>query len=329
MDRLSTTVREQVALGRLLPLGSAGDPLWITESAVARVLRRAAAWPGLRLGPVRILLDETGVAGAGAPAGGPAPDAAPAPGPLPGAGAAADGALARGGEPGGAGSAADGALARGGEPGGAGSPVGGGVGPHGGAPAGGAAPGPTGAEVLDAAPLGALAHGPLRIEAGFETTMDEPLPVVAERLREALWARARDAFGATVTAVDLRVTGILEDAAEAGHDAAEVPAAAGPAPCDGGLPAAVPNGPAEAVAVAVRAVPGVAAITARLAGMGSGVRVAGPEARPGSRRVQVQIAVAPGHHPVAVARAVALAATAAASGAPDPVSTAVVVTDVY
>jgi hypothetical protein len=312
MDRLSTTVREQVALGRLLPLGSAGDPLWITESAVARVLRRAAAWPGLRLGPVRILLDETGVAGAGAPAGGPAPDAAPAPGPLPVAGTAADGALARGGEPGGAG-----------------SPVEGGVGPHGGAPAGGAAPGPTGAEVLDAAPLGALAHGPLRIEAGFETTMDEPLPVVAERLREALWARARDAFGATVTAVDLRVTGILEDAAEAGHDAAEVPAAAGPAPGDGGLPAAVPNGPAEAVAVAVRAVPGVAAITARLAGMGSGVRVADPEARPGSRRVQVQIAVAPGHHPVAVARAVALAATAAASGAPDPVSTAVVVTDVY
>ncbi|NUP44036.1 MAG: nucleopolyhedrovirus P10 family protein, partial [Streptomyces sp.] len=51
MDRLARTVREQVALGRLLPLGGAGDAAWITESAAVAVLRRAAdALPGVRLG---------------------------------------------------------------------------------------------------------------------------------------------------------------------------------------------------------------------------------------------------------------------------------------
>lgn len=57
MDRLTRTVREQVALGRLLPLGGPDDAMWIAESAAVRVLRRAAAGlPGVRLGEVEVLL---------------------------------------------------------------------------------------------------------------------------------------------------------------------------------------------------------------------------------------------------------------------------------
>ncbi|AZM45346.1 hypothetical protein DMB38_05455 [Streptomyces sp. WAC 06738] len=50
-------VREQVGLGRLLPLGDAADGTWIAERAAACVLRRAAAGlrearvTGLRVGP--------------------------------------------------------------------------------------------------------------------------------------------------------------------------------------------------------------------------------------------------------------------------------------
>lgn len=53
-DRLARTVREQVSLGRIVPLGGPGDTSWITESAAVRVLRRAcAAMPHARLGAVR------------------------------------------------------------------------------------------------------------------------------------------------------------------------------------------------------------------------------------------------------------------------------------
>jgi hypothetical protein len=49
-------VRQQVGLGRLLPLGEARDGAWITEGAAAAVLARAAAdgAPGMRLGALRI-----------------------------------------------------------------------------------------------------------------------------------------------------------------------------------------------------------------------------------------------------------------------------------
>jgi len=59
MDPLTRTVREQVALGRLLPLGGPDDAMWIAESAAVRVLRRAAArLPGVRLGEVEVRLGE-------------------------------------------------------------------------------------------------------------------------------------------------------------------------------------------------------------------------------------------------------------------------------
>ncbi|WP_262413601.1 hypothetical protein [Actinacidiphila acidipaludis] len=306
------TVREQVALGRLLPLGAAGDPLWITESAVADVLRRAAALPGIRLGAVRILLAD--------------PAAPPvAAGREPVRDGVADGVTPARDADGGGAASGGGAFAQEGASAGDGPSVDGGPADR---------PGP---EVVDAAPLGALAHGPLRIEAGFEATMDSPLPVAAALLRDALAARARDALGATVAAVDLRITGILEEPdsggaevtpAPGGVDGTAVPAGAGGTQVPDRQ--AGSGEAAAAVADAVRAVPGVHAVTARLAGAGTGVRVVDPHTGAGGRRVQVQIAVAAGHLPLTVARAVAVAATAAAAtDAPGPVSTAVVVTDVH
>ncbi|MFJ6743415.1 nucleopolyhedrovirus P10 family protein [Streptomyces sp. NPDC091279] len=54
-DRWTRAVREQVGLGRLLPLGGARDGAWITEAAAGAVLRRAAgAVAGVRLGRLRI-----------------------------------------------------------------------------------------------------------------------------------------------------------------------------------------------------------------------------------------------------------------------------------
>jgi hypothetical protein len=55
MDRLTRTVREQIALGRLLPLGAPPDAVWITERATVRALRQAVApLPGIRLGDVAV-----------------------------------------------------------------------------------------------------------------------------------------------------------------------------------------------------------------------------------------------------------------------------------
>lgn len=243
MDRLTRTVRQQVALGRLLPLGRPGDTAWITERAAVALLRRAAAEvPGVRLGAASL--------------------AAHSP-------------------------SADGEMPR-------------------------------------AAPLGALPHVPLLIEADFEAVVTRPLPQSAERLREALWTAARDAVGLTVGAVDLEVTGLLEE--EPGAPEPDVDD-------DPPDPEPAVRGAAAAVDAAVRAVPGVLRLTGRLASLGPGVRVTDdpvdPPApgAPRGRRVQVQIAVAAGHVPLVVARsAAAAAATAAAADAPGPVSTAVVVT---
>lgn len=69
-------VREQVGLGRLLPLGAADDGAWIAERAAAGALRRAAAdVRGARVTGLRVGLDgDAGDAGGGAgPGVGPAP----------------------------------------------------------------------------------------------------------------------------------------------------------------------------------------------------------------------------------------------------------------
>ncbi|MCL2552819.1 MAG: hypothetical protein FWE75_11830 [Actinomycetia bacterium] len=319
MDRFGTAVRAQVALGRLLPLGGPDDPLWITESAAVTVLRQAGARQGTRLGRVRIQLAEPparhpdgppartlGQPGDGEPDG----PSDVVPHRLTDERADRPSGVARDRRPDDPSDRATGDAT---------GPVA--DGPRAGRADGGDTEDTEDWAVPDAAPLGALPHGPLRIEADVEVTADEPLPLVAERLRDALWEQAQDRLGVVVEAVDLRITGILEGP----PDGLEPPEDADPAEPE----PAVGEGPAGAVAAAVRSVSGVRALTQRLAGSGPGVRVADPEALPGSRRVQVQIAVAPGHRPVGVARAAAAAATAAATpGAPAPVSTAIVVTDV-
>ncbi|MFV8127765.1 hypothetical protein [Streptomyces syringium] len=81
MDRLTQAVRQQLGLGRLLPLGGAADGAWITEYAAVGALRRAAsaALPGVRLGTVRLALADPATA---VPATVPAPPSALPPGPL-------------------------------------------------------------------------------------------------------------------------------------------------------------------------------------------------------------------------------------------------------
>jgi hypothetical protein len=79
-DGWTNAVRQQLGLGRVLPLGGPHDGAWITEAAAEAVLRRAtASMRGVRLGSLRIALAEP--AGAEAPAV-PAPPSALPPGPL-------------------------------------------------------------------------------------------------------------------------------------------------------------------------------------------------------------------------------------------------------
>ncbi|WP_063731914.1 hypothetical protein [Streptomyces sp. RTd22] len=79
-DRLAQAVRQQLRLGRLLPLGGPEDGAWLTERAADAVLRRAAdAVPGVRLGALRIALADPEAA---APPAVPAPPSALPPGPL-------------------------------------------------------------------------------------------------------------------------------------------------------------------------------------------------------------------------------------------------------
>ncbi|WP_431963572.1 hypothetical protein [Actinacidiphila sp. bgisy160] len=228
-DRLARSVRRQLGLGRVLPLGGPGDTVWVTERAAAGVLRAAAeAVPGIRLGALRI----------GAAKG---PD-----------GAEGESAGAAGAPP-------------------------------------GSAPG--------SAPAGALPRRPLRVEAGFEATADHPLPESAGRLRDALWEAAVESVGLEPEAIDLTVTGLLEEG--------------GPRPA---CPEEDADPPEEGrrtttAGRAAAAVPGVAGLTSRLGGQ--------------RHPSQVQIAVGTGHRALDVGRAVAAAVTAVTQDA-----TTVVVTDI-
>lgn len=158
-------------------------------------------------------------------------------------------------------------------------------------------PGNAAAVLPESAPSGALPRRPLRVEAGFEATPELPLPESAGRLRDALWEAATEGVGLEPEAVDLTVTGLLE---EGGPPAAH-PADADDPP-EGGRTATT----AGRVAAAV---PGVAGLTSRL----------------GGRRhpSQVQIAVEAGHRALDVGRAVATAVTAVTQEI-----TTVVVTDI-
>ncbi|MET9496882.1 nucleopolyhedrovirus P10 family protein [Streptomyces sp. NPDC006552] len=80
VDRWAHAVRQQLGIGRLLPLGGPGDGAWITEAAARGVLRREVAGVrGVRLGAVRLSgADPDGVYEAAVPA----PPSALPPGPL-------------------------------------------------------------------------------------------------------------------------------------------------------------------------------------------------------------------------------------------------------
>ncbi|WP_031191360.1 MULTISPECIES: hypothetical protein [Streptomyces] len=79
-DQLVTAVRQQLGLGRLLPLGGPADGAWVAERPAAGVLREAGdALPGLRVGTVRLSLAEPDAAPEPSV---PAPPSALPPGPL-------------------------------------------------------------------------------------------------------------------------------------------------------------------------------------------------------------------------------------------------------
>jgi hypothetical protein len=72
-DRWAQAVREQIRLGRVVPLGGPADPAWIVERAAVGVLRSAASRvEGVRLGALRVDSAGPGTSESGAP-----PDALP------------------------------------------------------------------------------------------------------------------------------------------------------------------------------------------------------------------------------------------------------------
>ncbi len=231
-DRLAQTVREQLRLGRLLPLGGREDGSWITEHAAGEVLRRAADQvPDAHLGALRI-----------APAD---PDTAATPAVPP--------------------------------------------------------------------PPSALPPGTLRIAAECGATLEEPLPVTADRLRDVLLDTATDRLGLLVEAVDVRVTDVLDElpapppapaAPRPGQNQPQPP----PRPPSAERPAPDPAAATAArAAVAAASVPGVARL-APVLGSPRPVRIEGPH-------IRIELAVAADHRAVDVARAVR---TAVAQSAPAP-----------
>ncbi|ASQ93874.1 nucleopolyhedrovirus P10 family protein [Streptomyces sp. 11-1-2] len=226
-DRLAQTVREQLRLGRLLPLGEREDGSWITEHAAGEVLRRAADQvPDAHLGALRI-----------APAD---PDTAATPAVPP--------------------------------------------------------------------PPSALPPGALCIAAECGATLEEPLPVTADRLRDVLLDAATDRLGLLVEAVDVRVTDVLDELpAPPSAPVAPRPHQNQPPPQPTSVERPDPDPTAAAAARAAASVPGVARLASVL-GSPRPVRIEGAH-------IRIELAVAADHRAVDVARAVR---TAVAQSAPAP-----------
>lgn len=180
-------------------------------------------------------------------------------------------------------------------------------------------------------PASALPPGPLRIEAAFTASLGQPLSETADQLRSTLLSTAAERLGLAAVTADLRVTDLHEGpetvgrsrtskramkpppegaAARSSHPATEI----GPTP-----------GPTGELADVAAAVPGVARLTAALGSRP--VKVEHHDDPPG-RHIEVQLAVAPGHHPLEVARAVRAAiADSATTDTPDLVTAAVLITE--
>ncbi|WP_406727058.1 hypothetical protein WJ438_23915 [Streptomyces sp. GD-15H] len=180
-------------------------------------------------------------------------------------------------------------------------------------------------------PASALPPGPLRIEAAFTAPLGQPLPHTADQLRSALLNAAAERLGLATVTADLRVmdlrkgpeTGVKSPTgARATRPAPETAAARSSLPVTGTGSMRKPVGELADVATGV---PGVARLTAVL---GSRPVKVEDHDEPSGRHIEVQLAVAPGHHPLEVARAVRAAVAGAAAGdAPGPVTAAVLITE--
>ncbi|MEK8170296.1 hypothetical protein NKH77_12965 [Streptomyces sp. M19] len=192
--------------------------------------------------------------------------------------------------------------------------------------AGRAAGGPRtgGSASAERAPTGAL-----RVVAECAAVVDVPLPVTVGRLRSALLTTATDRLGLAVDTVDLRVTELLDEAPGAARSRPPR------APPRRTLPRrTLPNPRPEAVFDAADDArgrrlgggagrPGVARLAPRWSSLPRPVRV--DDSRAGGGHLQVEVAVAPGHRALDVARAVR---TAVAAAVEEPVTVAVLVTAV-
>ncbi|MGW6745189.1 hypothetical protein ACWGDX_31395 [Streptomyces sp. NPDC055025] len=158
-------------------------------------------------------------------------------------------------------------------------------------------------------PPSALPPGQLRIEAEFGerfTDMtDAPLPVVADRLRAVLFACATKRLGLRIAEIDLRVTALLDPAAEPPAGAVGRVGPVEPAGPTGPfeLRAATPEGEPALTAASV---PGVACLTRTLGNAVTG--------SPG--HVRIELATAAGHRPLEVARVVRKRVAAHVPGGP-------------
>lgn len=180
-------------------------------------------------------------------------------------------------------------------------------------------------------PASALPPGPLRMEAAFTASLGQPLPHTAEQLRSALLNAATERLGLAVVTTDLRVTDLHEGPETAVRSQTarstmkpqpEAAAVRNSPPATGTGPTPGPTGKLADVAAAV---PGVARLASML---GSRPVKVVHQDDPPSRHIQVQLAVAPGHHPLEVARAVRAALVGAvASDTPGPVTAAVLITE--
>ncbi|WP_033317792.1 hypothetical protein [Streptomyces yerevanensis] len=180
-------------------------------------------------------------------------------------------------------------------------------------------------------PPSALPPGPLRISGEFTATLvtGEPLPTLAFRLRTTLASAATERLGLTVTEVDLRVTGLLEegDAGVTEDDEADVRRDEPDEPPRTAEPEPEPDGDESRVAAAALAVPGVARLTGTFGGLGRAVHIeehAGEAALP-RRHVRVELEVHADRRALDVAREVRAAASEVL---PDHPSVAVLVTGV-
>ncbi|GAB2953740.1 hypothetical protein GCM10023080_010630 [Streptomyces pseudoechinosporeus] len=180
-------------------------------------------------------------------------------------------------------------------------------------------------------PASALPPGPLRIEAAFTASLGQPLPETTDQLRSALLNAAAERLGLATVTADLRVTDLHEGpetgvksrtTARAMRRAPEAAAARSSPPVTG---TGSMRGPVGELADIATDVPGVARLAAVLGSRP--VKVVDHDDPPG-RHIEVQLAVAPGHHPLEVARAVRDAvADAATTDTPDPVTAAVLITE--